>query len=106
MDVSDVKTLLQIAEDDTSKDDYLEAVLPMLVEYVKDHCKQTFTEDEVEVLPGGVQLAIAKMAEFNMANVAEKSTTVGAYSTTLVAGTEYPKSIMKLLRPYRQVSFV
>jgi len=106
LDVSDVKTLLQIAEDDTSKDDYLEAVIPLLVDYAKDYCKQTFTEDEVEVLPGGVQLAIAKMAEFNMANVAEKSTTVGAYSTTLVAGTEYPKSITKLLRPYRQVKFV
>lgn len=106
MDVSDVKTLLQIPAEDASKDEYLAAALPLLVEYVKSYCKQTFTEDEVEVLPGGVQLAIAKMAEFNMANVAEKSTTVGAYSTTLVAGTEYPKSIMKLLRPYRQVSFV
>ena len=106
MDVSDVKTLLQIPADDASKDDYLEAVVPLLVEYVKSYCNQTFTEDEIEVLPGGVQLAIAKMAEFNMANVTEKSTTVGAYSVTYTTGSEYPKSIMKLLRPYRQVSFV
>jgi hypothetical protein len=106
MDVSDVKTLLQIPAEDTSKDEYLAAALPLLVDYAKDYCNQTFTEDGVEVLPGGVQLAIAKMAEYNMANVTETSTTVGAYSVTYTTGSEYPKSITKLLRPYRRAVFV
>lgn len=111
MDILEVKTLLQIPAEDTSKDEYLAAALPLLVEYVKSYCNQTFlvldeeTGEESEVLPGGLKFAIAKMAEYNMANVTEKSTTVGAYSTTLVAGTEYPKSIMKLLRPYRRAVF-
>jgi hypothetical protein len=42
MDVSDVKTLLQIPAEDTSKDEYLAAALPLLVEYVKSYCNQTF----------------------------------------------------------------
>jgi hypothetical protein len=112
LDILEVKTLLQIPAEDTSKDEYLTAALPLLVEYVKSYCNQTFlvldeeTGEESEVLPGGVKFAIAKMAEYNMVNVAEKSSTIGAYSVTYATGGEYPKSILKLLRPYRQVSFV
>lgn len=112
MDILEVKTLLQIPAEDTSKDEYLAAALPLLVEYVKSYCNQTFlvldeeTGEESEVLPGGVKFAIAKMAEYNMANVTETSTTVGAYSVTYTTGSEYPKSITKLLRPYRRAVFV
>lgn len=107
MTIDEVKTLLQIPLSDTSKDDYLTAALPLLVDYVKDYCNQTFIDATtgLEVLPGGVKLAIAKMAEYGMANVSEKSYTEGAYSVAYVSGSEYPKSILKLLRPHRRVVF-
>ena len=106
MTVDEVKALLQIPAGDASKDEYLAAAIPLLVEYAKNYCNQDFIDDTgQEVLPGGVKLAIAKMAEYNMADVTAKSTTVGAYSVSYATGAEYPKSITNLLRPYRRVVF-
>lgn len=67
MTVDEVKALLMLDPTDTSKDAYFAAILPALEEYAKDECNNDFIDEETGKVkyPGGVRLAIAKMAEYN-----------------------------------------
>lgn len=102
LDVAQVKRLLGLT---TSKhDDYITEMIPILLDYVKNYCNNTFMKNGVEELPGPVKLFIAKAIQFNMnpAGVSSRSMGGAAYSYE----TDYPESIMKLLRPYKKVRFV
>ena len=100
MDTETVKAILQIKTE--KHDTYISVVLPLFVGTVKEYCGQTFTIDGVELLPSGVQIAIAKWIEYNMqtAGVAGRSQGVSySYST------ELPGSIKTLLKPHRKLRF-
>jgi Phage gp6-like head-tail connector protein len=104
MTIEEVKSLLRITTND--KDDFLSAVLPLAVEYVKEECNNSFLDENgVEVLPGGIKMAIAKLCEHYMRESGVQSESLSRHSVTYsVDG--IPKDIMKLLRPYRKVKFV
>lgn len=104
--VNEVKALLMMDPADTSKDAYFEAVIPALEDYVKAECNHDFTDEETGEVkyPGGVRLAIAKMAEYNSRQAGIQSRRLARRAETYTA--EYPRSITKLLDPYRRVYFI
>jgi len=65
MTLAELKTLLGIPVDDTSKDALLEILLPAAIDFVIERTQNSFTTDENGdiVLPGGVKLAIAMMIQ-------------------------------------------
>ena len=101
MEVMDVKMLLGLKTD--KHDQYIEAMIPILMEYAKDYCNTSFFIAEEEIIPGPVKLFIAKAIEFNMnpAGVSARSMGGASYSYE----TDFPSSITRLLKPYRKVRF-
>lgn len=95
--VTELKLLLNIT--DTTKDNYLTAMLPNLIDWAQDYCNRTF-----DVVPGGVRIALAKMAQYHLQQAGVQSESLGDYSVTLT--TDYPESVLKLLKPYRRVKFI
>lgn len=101
MDKTEVKALLPGA---VPSDTFLDAIIPLIIEWVQDYCNQTFEDaDEFLQLPGGVKIFIARACQFNAAQAGVKSESLGDYSVSY--STEYPESLTKLLRPYRKVSW-
>jgi Phage gp6-like head-tail connector protein len=102
MDLSQVKNLLGISSD--KHDSFITEMLPIVTEFAKDHCNNSFLIGGAEELPGGVKLFIARAIQFNMnpAGVIGRSMGGASYSYD----TDYPPSIMRLLRPYKKVRFV
>lgn len=84
-------------------DDYIYEMIPILLDYAKDYCNNTFTRNGIEDIPRPVILFVAKAIQFNMnpAGVSGRSMGGASYSYE----TDYPESITKLLRPYRKVRF-
>jgi hypothetical protein len=102
MDKIEVKTLLQIQT--TNHDGYLDAIIPLIIEWVQGYCHQSFENDQEELkLPGGAKIFVAQACEFNMNQAGMQSESLGDYSVSYT--TDYPESMMKLLRPYRKVSW-
>ena len=100
--LAEVKTILRIS--DTSKDDYINAVIPMIEGYIKDYCNNVFLdENETENYPEGLKLIAIKMIEYNLNQSGVQSEKLGDYSVTYT--TDYPDFIMRGLRRYRRVSF-
>jgi hypothetical protein len=101
MDVTTVKNILGITT--TKHDTYLTKVIPLIVEYAKDECYQDFLDDDgVEQLPGGVKVFVAKAIEYNMNTAGVTSRSQGvSYSYD----TDFPKSIMRFLSPYRRLKW-
>ena len=97
MDITNVKNMLGITTD--KHDLYLSEMLPIMLEFAADYCNNTFAEP----YPAGVKLFVAKGLEFNMGSSTLKSRTMGEVSYTYE--TEFPKSVMKHLAPYRKVRF-
>jgi hypothetical protein len=105
MTSQDVMTLLGIdaAKIDAKKESYINSALPLLIDFVKEHCNNKFLDDAGnEVIPGGVKVAVAKMIEYNM-NKAGKTMAVKG-SVTDMFTVDFPRSIMRLLEPYQRVS--
>lgn len=103
MTVEEVKVLLRITG--TTYDNYLAAVLPLAIQYVKDECNNQFLDENgKENLPGGVQLAIAKLCEIYMKESGVQSETLARHSQTF--SLDIPKYIKDMLKPYRRVIFV
>lgn len=104
MDKEDVKKLLQIKT--TKHDDYLDAIIPLIIEDVKAKCNNQFLDPVSgdESLPGGVKIYISKACQYNMQPSNLKSRSMGnvSYSFDL----EFPTSITKLLSPYKRLKFV
>lgn len=101
MDITEVKNINGITT--TKHDSYIATMIPLMEEAVKDYCNNSFLdEDENEVIPGGVKIAIAKWIQFNMLQSGVSSRSQGvSYSYD----TEVPESIKTHLRRYRRVKF-
>ena len=69
MKLDELKTLLGIALDDTSKDDLLKILLPAAIDFVVEWTRNPFSRDENGdiVLPSGVKLAISMMIQAALA---------------------------------------
>ncbi len=65
MTLDELKTLLGIAPDDTSKDDLLKILLPAAIDFVVEWTRNPFSRDENGdiVLPSAVKLAISMMIQ-------------------------------------------
>ena len=75
-----------------------------LKEWVKDYCNNSFLDDDdLEDLPGGVELFIEKGVEYMSNQQGKTSESLGDYSVSF--DTNMPESLLKLLRPYRKVRF-
>lgn len=94
-----VKKIQQIK--DTSKDDYLNTIIPLLLDDAQEQCNQTF---KIDALPSGIVLYLAKACEFNLGDTRLKSRSMGNVSYSF--NTELPASVTKLLRPYKRVRFI
>lgn len=113
LSVRDIKTILQI--DETEHDDYIEAMLPLVIDMVEDYCNNTFaernsdgslvkTKEGYRINKSGIVVPIAKIIEYymNQSGVSQQmvSRVMVTYSDDL------PKSITSVLNKYRRVKFV
>lgn len=102
MDMQSVKTLLGITTD--KHDGYLAEMIPILTDYAKEYCNNSFSNSlNEEQLPGSVMLFVAKAAQFNMNPAGITSRSMGGASYSY--DTDFPEAIMKMLRPYKKVRF-
>lgn len=100
----EVKALLQIKS--TTKDEYLNAVLPLVEEHVKEYCNRDFLDDSGNLnYPGGVKLAIAKWCQAYMRDSRMESETVGRWSGTYSQG-GVPSEVATILSGYRRPKLV
>lgn len=75
-----------------------------LKEWVKDYCNDDFLdEDEAEDLPGGVEVFLDRAASYFKSQSGKTSESLGDYSVSFDA--DIPRSLLKLLTPYRKVRF-
>jgi Phage gp6-like head-tail connector protein len=97
MDKDSIKNMLGIK---TEKHDmYLDEVIPLFIDHAKEYCNNQFDGD----LPSGVRIYVAKAIEFNMNPTNLKGRKMGEVSYSYQ--TEFPRSILKYLAPYRKVRF-
>lgn len=95
--LKEVKQLLQ--NDTLSNDEYIQAMIPISVSFVRDYC-----ENPELKIDGGVKIAVAKIIEFYMSNSSLQSKSLSRVSETF--HTELPKSILQLLSPYNKKNMV
>ncbi len=95
MTLAELKKIMRIT--DTSEDDYLIAMLPAVIEWVKGYCNNDFSAG----LPDVVKVAIAKYIQFTLNEPGMKSESLGDYSYTRESGV--PKAITDMLTPYRSI---
>ena len=109
----EIKKILLI--EDPEKDEYIETVLPYIIDMVEDYCNDTFTlrdehgrivkvNDEYLLSEGGIVVPIAKIIEFYMhtSGISQESISRVMYSYT----NSLPVSITAPLNAYRKVKFV
>lgn len=97
MDKETIKNMLGIKS--AKHDSYLTEVIPLFIDHAKELCNNQFPEG----IPSGVKLYVAKAVEFNMGSSTLKGRKMGDVSYSY--DTELPKSITKLLAPYRRLKF-
>lgn len=103
VEVEEVKKLLQIKTN--HHDEYLETMIPLLVEWIKDYTNNSFTDTKgVESLPGGVCIFIAKACEHNMQKAGLKARSMGEVSYTY--NLDFPNTLTRFLRPYKRLRFI
>jgi hypothetical protein len=95
--MQEVKDIL--GRSDSKHDGYINTVIPLYIDYVKEYCNNQFPGSEE--LPGGVKLAISKMIEFNLNKSGISSSSFGevSYSYSL----DFPPSILRFLQPYSRI---
>ena len=104
MEVSEVKALLRIKT--TAHDEYLAAVLPLVIEHVKAYCNRDFLNDDgVTEFPGGVKLAIAKWCQAYMREAGVQSESLARHSVTYSAD-QIPPDVRGILNGYRRPFFI
>ena len=102
MELDQVKNLLGLS---TNKHDlFIDAMIPILVEFAKEHCNNQFLENGKEKLPGPVKLFVARAIQFNMNPTGITGRSMGGASYSYE--TDFPPALMRLLRPYKKVRFV
>lgn len=98
MTTEDVKRLIGLT---TAKhDEYIFNMIQILSEFVSDYCNRSFDEG----LPSGVKLFIAKAIQYNMNVTGITGRSMGGVSYSYES--DYPPSVMRLLRPYKRMRFV
>jgi len=102
--IAKVKTILWIV--DTEFDDYLNTVVPMMLEYAEKYCNQEWRDDNgnPEDVPGPVIMFITKAAEYSILQAGVQSEKLGDYSISVTD--DIPDSVLAHLKPYRKVKFV
>lgn len=105
LDVAEIKGIMGLAKTDTSKDEYILTMLPLLVEAVMVYTNNTFgiLADGTLRLPGGVKIYLAKAIERNTMKTGLKGRTMGSVSYTY--DNSVPDELKDFLRPYRKVKF-
>lgn len=103
MDIQTVKKILGITT--TKYDSYLDTVVPMFEEKIKQRANNRFVDDEGnETLPLDLQHTLAKWVQYDMTVKAGlKSKTMGEVSYTF--DTDMPDFVKKDIAPYRRVRF-
>ncbi|MGE7092533.1 phage head-tail connector protein [Lysinibacillus sp. NPDC048646] len=81
-------------------DEFYRAMAPILYDVAKVHCNGKW---ELEKVPSGVMLFIAKAIQFNMTPTGLQGRSMGTVSYSY--DTEFPKAIWTYLRPYKKVKF-
>lgn len=97
---SEVKTLLQMSEDDISKDSFIELNIPIIEDFIKTYCK----DDYVDGFPVGLKQVGAQMINYNMQKPTANldSEKIGdSYQVTF--NKEYPQYILKQLSVYAKI---
>jgi hypothetical protein len=103
---NELKSLLLIPAADTSKDDFFDVALPLLIEFVQAHCNDSFTDENgVLCLPGGVKLAIAQLAKHYMKDWGVSSQDASDLSLSFFSN-DIPEGIKQMLKPYRKARFL
>lgn len=102
MNTEEVKTLLGITTD--KHDAFITEMIVILTEFVKDYTNNKFLNENKEVLPGGVKLFIARAIQYNMNPTGVTGRSMGGASYSY--DTDYPPSLIRLLRPYKRVRFI
>jgi hypothetical protein len=102
MDIQRVKKLIGIKND--KHDEYLTEIVPLLVDFAKDECHNSFVDkDGNENIPSGVVIFVAKAAQFYMTNTGLASRSMDTVSYSFA--TELPETILKNLNPYRKMAW-
>lgn len=100
MDYFELRAILRIDTADSNFDEYIDTMLPLVIEFVQDYCGQSFQDSKGEyTFRGGLKIAIAKMIEFHMNKSGVASEGLSRQSTTY--NTEYPPYIMDVLDQYK-----
>jgi len=84
---------------------YLDAMIPVLIEFVEDYCNITIEKDSEGnyLLPAGVKIFISESIKHKLSSKGLNSRTMGTVSYSY--DTNVPEKIKKFLRPYRKVRF-
>jgi hypothetical protein len=108
----EVKIFLQIT--DTSKDDLIDALIPIVQDNIIEYCNDDFTTNSVQSFPVGLKLVASQMIGYDMSimsggggSIGMQSESQGEYSYSRyssnsgIAG-EYPASILASLNKWRK----
>lgn len=103
-DVDEIKGILGIPITDTSKNEYIQTMLPLLLEAVMAYTNNTFIQADGTIrLPGGVKIYLAKAIERNTMQTGLSSRTMGSVSYSY--DHSVPNELKDFLKPYRKVKF-
>lgn len=103
MTIIEVKNLLNLKID--KYDYYLSEMLQLMIDFVQDECRQSFQQaDGSYELPSGVKVFIVKAIEYNMNPAGVTSDSLG--DQRLSYSTDFPESILRMLKPYKKARFV
>lgn len=102
MDFQEVKALLRIYG--TDEDAYIKAVLPLVLEAVRDYTGETFLDaDGKDLFPGTVKMAVAKWVQAYTNPAAVTSQGMGSVSQSFDGG-GIPAEVKALLDAYNKKS--
>jgi Phage gp6-like head-tail connector protein len=99
MDLQTVKLLAGIPVENTKHDSFLQAKVPILLDWARDYCNKTFMVGDVEVLPAGVKKFVGEAIKYDLRDKGLKSRQLG--NVTYTFDTDYPDSVTRNLAPYR-----
>lgn len=101
----EVKALLAIPSDDVTKDDLIEAMIPIVEDFVKRYCNDEFTDGEgVTSFPGGLKLPAAQLIGYQLEFKGVAQESIGDYSVSYFAN--IPDGVKAMLKPYKKLRFV
>ena len=116
MDKEEIKGLIP---GDAPTDSYLDAVIPLILEWVEDYCNDDFlidnpdydeddpdSDEEIKSYPGGVKLFVVEAIKMQARDLGKQSESLGDYSVSYQqTTTDYPVSMRKMLTPYRKMGW-